>query len=49
MHFYQTNTAEKADISMPKQLQGENKNLIVRTPSEVFALTNLRVDGEMIF
>ena len=47
-HFYQTNSIEKADTTVLKKLDSENKYFIVHTPTEVFALRNLKVDSEII-
>ena len=47
-HFYQTNTIEKTDTTVIKKFDTENKYIIVHTPTEVFALKNIKVDGERI-
>ena len=47
-HFYQTNSIEKVDTAALKKLDTGNKYFIVHTPTEVFALRNLKVDSEII-
>ncbi len=47
-HFYQTNSAAKVDSSVLKGFDDEKKYFIVHTPTEVFALNNVKVDSEMI-
>jgi hypothetical protein len=47
-HFYQTNSINKADTSVLKRLNEEKKYFIIHTPTEVFALKNIKVDSERI-
>lgn len=47
-HFYQTNTIEKTDTTVLNKFDTENKYFIVHTPTEVFALKNIKVDSERI-